>query len=370
MDLRVLSWVEIRLLVKEISPKVIGSKIQKISVVKEEGHVEALMKLHKPNLLEKNLFFLVPYCFFLTSKTKVLPTVPHNFTMFLRNNLSGGVIESFEQMGSERIVCIKVRYHSELRKLYFELFAPGNIILCEESDIILGAYTKKEFRDRTIKNKEEYIIPLENDISNMPFNEFLKIFDQELELVKILATKLRIGGQLSEEILYRLKIDKNILGQHVSKDEIKIIFEEFKKLFDAEPKAYFYKTENIISPVKLSLYGQESETFSSFNKELSNVLSAPKTNKSYIDELKKINSVIDKQRLAVSDIEDGIEKNNYFGNAIYEKYSSIEKWVLEIKELLKKYSFLEVKEKIENSKFSEVIIFKNKNKIEINLDKI
>lgn len=370
MGLRTLSWVEIRILIKEISPKITGSKIQKISVVKEEGHVEALIKLHKPNLLEKNLFFLVPYCFFLTSKTKVLPTVPHNFTMFLRNNLSGGVIESFEQAGSERIVCIKVRYHNELRKLYFELFAPGNIILCDESDIILGAYTKKEFRERTIKNKEVYIIPLENDIFNMPFDEFSKIFDQELEIVKILATKLRIGGQLSEEILYRLNIDKNISGQRISKEKIKLIFEEFKKLFDGEPKTYFYKTENIISPVKLSLYGRESETFSSFNKELSNVLSVPKANKNYVDQLKKINSVVDKQRLAVSDIEDWIERNNYFGNTIYEKYSSIEKLVLEIKELLKKYSFSDVKEKIENSKFSDVIIFKNKNKIEINLEKI
>ncbi|HOI18687.1 MAG TPA: NFACT family protein [Candidatus Woesearchaeota archaeon] len=370
MDLRALSWIEIRLLVKEIGSNILGSKIQKISVLREENYVEALIKLHKPNLLEKNLFFLVPYCFFLTSKTKVLPVMPHNFTMFLRNNLSGGVIESFEQVGSERIIRIKIRYHDEIKKLYFELFAPGNVVLCDENDMILGAYTKKDFKERSIKNKEQYVIPLDNDISNISFEDFLKFFEEELEIVKILAIKLRIGGQISEEILYRLNIDKNTLGKKVSMDNIKLIFKEFKKLFEEEEKAYFYKQQKLISPIKLFIYGEEYEILPSFNSELSNLLSVPKINKDYANQLKKINSVLEKQKVAVSEIEKGIDDNNNAGNAIYEKYSSIEKLVFEIKELLKKYSFLEVKEKIENSKFSEVIVFKNKNKIQINLDKL
>ena len=370
MDLRMLSWVEMRLLIKEISSGISGAKIQKISIVKEENHVEALIKIHKSNLVEKNLFFLVPFCFFLTAKVKTLPTIPHNFTMFLRNNLSGGIIESFEQVGSERIVCLNVRYHNEIKRLYFELFAPGNIVLCDESNTILGAYTKREFKDRTIKNKERYSILLEKDLSAISFEDFKALINENIEVVKTLATKLRVGGQLSEEILHRVEIDKNCLGKDIANTKAKDIFEEFKKILDGEAKAYSYQDKMLLSPIELSILDEKPKVFDSFNRELSNLLSAPKVNKSYTEELKKINSVLEKQRVAVSEMGKEIEKNNYLGNAIYEKYSAIERLISEVKELLKKHSFLDVKEKIKNSKFSQTIDLKTKNKTLINLDKI
>ncbi len=365
-----LSWIEIRLLIKEIGLNISGAKIQKISVVKEDDHVEALIKIYKSNLFEKNLFFLVPFCFFLTAKAKNLPTIPHNFTMFLRNNLSGGIIESFEQVGSERIVRLNIRYHDEIKRLYFELFAPGNIILCDEANTILGAYTKKEFRDRTIKNKEGYVIPLEKDLSVISFEDFKAIINENIEIVKILATKLRIGGQLSEEIINRVDIDKNCMGKDVTNTKTKAIYEEFKRIIDGGSKGYFYQERMLLSPIELSILDEKPKIFDSFNKELSNLLSTPKVNKDYVEELKKINSVLEKQRAAVFEIENGIDKNNNLGNAIYEKYSVIERLVSEVKELLKKHNFLDVKEKIKNSKFSEIIDLKTKNKMAINLDKL
>jgi predicted ribosome quality control (RQC) complex YloA/Tae2 family protein len=365
---KTLSWAEIRILTREITGKLKGARINKVSIRMDDKKTILNLKIHKPNLEEKNLCFIIPECFFLSGKNPTMPTKPYQTTMLLRKYLSGGFIQEFRQIGSERAIEIKISTKEMIYSLFLEFIPPGNVVLTDKDNKILVAHSKQKWKDRTIKRGEEYHLPSSEDLSGIKERDFINLLkeDKDKKIVVALARKLRVGGDISEELLERKNVNKNQKVEGVSSEKLKGIFKEFKSMVDSESHGYLYEKANIF-PFGMKSCGEVEKEYESFSKALAdNCFPEKKAVSKHNKEIKKIKQIIKSQENKIEEMEQKREEMLEKGNAIYSNYQKIAK----VLELLKGHSMEEIKEKIKEGNKEDVVKIKDKKRIGLNLDKI
>ena len=104
----------------------------------------------------------------ITPTSKSNPPTPTNFCMLLRKHLTGGRIESIEQLGNERIVRIHILSGNEMgdltkKVLILEIMGKySNLIFINDTGVILGAIrhvTGEMSRERQILPHDMYELP-------------------------------------------------------------------------------------------------------------------------------------------------------------------------------------------------------------------
>ena len=156
-----LSSLEMHFLLKELK-ELESSKVDRIY---NNGKEEIYIQLYKSNAGKKILRIIVGKSIFLTG-IKSVDEKPSGFCMFLRKNLEGKFLDSVEQLEPERILKFVFKAKDETKKLYLEFFGKGNVILCNNEDIIIDCSIHHKFKDRAIVPKEKYKYP------NMEYNVF------------------------------------------------------------------------------------------------------------------------------------------------------------------------------------------------------
>ena len=78
-----------------------------------------------------------------------------NFATFLRKYYERAKIVSIKQVGSERIIELIIQ-KEKTAKIFLELFGQGNMIICDENNLILYPLEVQEWKDRLIKKGEKY----------------------------------------------------------------------------------------------------------------------------------------------------------------------------------------------------------------------
>lgn len=134
-------------IVKNLNKKIKTGRIQKIYQLNEN---EILFKIHAHHNKYQMITSIDAHDFrvSLTDKKYVTPQQATNFTMLLRKHLEGGIIESIEQVGFDRIIIIKVNKRNELKDLkskylIIELLGRhANLILCDEDKSIMQTQKK------------------------------------------------------------------------------------------------------------------------------------------------------------------------------------------------------------------------------------
>lgn len=196
------------------------------------------------------------------------PEKPTNFAMYLRKHLAGQRLQKVEQVGFERIVILHFPEH----KLYLELFGGGNCIVTTENNRIWSVMEKQFWKDRAIKQMELYELPPQKvDLLTLKEAEFTqKLKDSDKKIVVFLASELSLGGIYAEELLTRVKLDKNKKASELPTKEIHGLFIELTKLLEdtKKPSIIFENGQMIdVVPVVMQSYGanetKEFETFSS-----------------------------------------------------------------------------------------------------------
>jgi len=269
---------------------------------------------------KKFLTIQVPNTIFLTDFKPEGNHKDTGFGRWLRNNLKGHIIENIDQIRAERIVIIKTRFYI----IYIELFGKGNITICDNENKILITIEKQEMKDRSIVKGGKYNLPESFDSFNSD-EETIKSKIKECEnetisISKFLATKMRLGGEIANNILTNLNIEDNNNINLIPIDKLK---NEINKIIRKE-----------IDINKLKSYYKKEETYS--ETEL---------------KIKKIQSIINAQK---KNKEDVIKKSDNFskqGEYIYNNYQFFE-------ELKKAYDFAEKNKK----EFTQQIIEKLKQK--------
>lgn len=341
--------------------------------VKGKGHIFLTTKLGK--------------YIFLNQDKQDESSVPKSFIQFLRKFLKNGFVQKIEQVENERILNIqiskKVSNDSDEFKIFnliIEMFANGNIILCDEKNQILNSFQKKKFKDRTIMVRDTYSLPPKKEISifNLDKNKLTEqLSNSDLSIVKFLAIKLGIGGKFSEEIIFNSKIDKNKLATQIDEKEIKTLIIECKKLIESKikPQGIYKKGElNDFTPINLNSIKDEKKEFDNFNNLIFDYFIQFKSKKDKVEEelklaLKKLQNRLKKQNKQKEEIFIKSDEFTKIGNKIYENYTLVEELLNSINLSAKEKGWDSVKETIKNNeKLNKVIKKINPDKNEIILD--
>lgn len=307
---------------------------------------------------------------------------PNNFVSYLRKYLKNSFIASIEQIGSERILKITfdVKEGEELKKyyMYLELFANGNIVLCDENNVIKNSLQKKKFKDRDVMVHNEYSFPPARDLSISNFDE--KILKKELEesdlsIVKFIAIKFGTGGKFAEEICFRLGIDKNSDTKNVDLKKLVLVLNEIRNestlgcvLKDGdEIKDFFpFEFKSVKGLEKIGTFNEVVKSyFEQFKEEID------KREREYELGLKKLQNRLSKQEDQLKEIGVEYEILNGYGNKIYENYSMVEELLNSINAAGKEKGWKHVKEIIKSDeRLSKIVksITPSSNEIILDLD--
>ena len=207
--MRILTSLELRIVVNELKENYLNSKLAKIYLPKTRI---LRLELHRAGRGRSTLIVDSGVGMYLSKFNFENPTVPPAFAMFLRRHLLQATLKDVVQRGSERIVEFRFNTKNGTRFLICELFGKGNFILTDTKYVILNTAVIQSSKDRNIRKGETYSYPTQGfDILNLTRADFDKGLSKwkDHSIVKYLASGLGLGGRYAEEVCSRAEIDKN-----------------------------------------------------------------------------------------------------------------------------------------------------------------
>ena len=362
-----LASLDIHFVLKELK-NLEGSKADRIY---NNGKEEIYIQLYQSNVGKKLLRVIVGKAIFLSSE-KDVDEKPSGFCMGLRKNLEGKFLDSVKQPESERILKFVFKAKDETKKLYLEFFGKGNVILCNNDDVIVDCSIKHKFKDRAIVPKEKYKYPhMEYNVFDLNKNNLIDLLknSKKDKIVTSLAVELGLGGVYSEEICLLSDINKDTIPKKINDDEIKKIINSIKKIIkNKKNSTIIYKNKEAVDvvPIDLEFYKEyEKKKFSDFNealdeyftKELKIVKKGESTYEKKINELKRI---IEEQKATIKNMKNKETENRKKAEMIYNNYQQIKEILDEINKASKKYSWEDIKKKLKGHKVVKDVDVKDK----------
>jgi len=322
--------------IKELKTQIVDSRVNNIYQFGEKTLIFKLHKIDKPPI---RLVMEAGRRLHSTVYAEESPAEPPPFCMMLRKYLRGAWVAGIDQFEFERIVIVSFRIKAIVWKLVVELFGDGNFILTDEKGVIVQALFFKRMRDRNILQTEAFVFPPSSGknpfkISQSELEEGLKSAG-EVEVVRMLARFLGIGGVYAEEVLLRANMDKTKLCNSLTTEEAKGVFDALQSVLmpvsrDRFEPRIILGEDGIyldVTPIKLKRYeGFKTQVYNSFNKALDEfylrVTAAEKAFSSVeVDKLKqeaeRLKRVVAEQEKSISEDERKSERDKQIGNIIY-----------------------------------------------------
>jgi len=324
-----LSSIELRAVVLELQ-HLVGGKIDQIY----EQNDEFTIRIHSRG---KEMLCFMPGKYIYIKKEKPAMEQPGGFCMQLRKNLTQSRIASISQLGAQRIVAFDIEANESTYRLIIELFAKGNVLLCEHN-VIKGVLHQLRTSSRELFVGKEYKEPpLEHNVFEMDEDAFIALLHTSTRdsIVTALAMDVGVGGMFAEEICARAHLDK----KESPKKAHRVVYTTLHTLLNEIPRGYIYDT-GICAPVKLSAVLVEE--FDTFNQALEKTLSqsadmrvrAAQTSQ-YNQKLERLNTILYQQEQKLHEIDAGADEFTKKGDMIYEKYTDV-KVLLDTVEALRK----------------------------------
>lgn len=361
-----LASIELQYLVQEFQI-LLGGKIDKIYQPEKD---EFLFQFYLQGQGKRVLRMLSGKFIYLTKHKSESPQKPFGYCVYLRKYLNGARLLDISQVGFERIVKLVFETTREGKSkkyhLYVELFGKGNIILCDEHDVILSPLETQTWKDRVIRAKEMYTFPKRGanprTINETGFTSLLRSSDKD-SLVKALALDLGLGGVYAEEACLLAGVSKGEKPASVaSKDkQCKQLFAAIIGLCNHQPAPCIVQQNGEvvdIVPFPLRRY----HTFTSLpypnydeamDAALTEKIITTKKEERRKTESKaggKFQAIIDAQSKQLSRMEKETLEYQRAGELIYEHYHLVEEILREIRKAREKYSWKEIKEKVKGHK--------------------
>jgi predicted ribosome quality control (RQC) complex YloA/Tae2 family protein len=241
----------------------------------ENGWIK--MKIHTKVQGDKQLI-ITPNAFFMSNYSLPANQNPGGFSALLKKHLDNQRIISIKQHGVDRIVVF------EFLDLYLiiELFAKGNLILCNKEMKIIRAARKEEWKDRKLEQNEEYKFPSSKGVN--PLEEKVEDFEKKLKentktLFGACIDLLNASPQVLEFVFEELKIDKKKNAMESTKKEAKQILEGVVEIYSSKEKKV-YLSEKVLYSVDLGK--AKEQEFDSINSALNILLLSGDTKKEII----------------------------------------------------------------------------------------
>ncbi len=242
-----LNFIEIRRISEKLR-EIEGGRIGKIYYF--DDHIEFI--IHKEG--KKVLKFYPKKAIYLSNKRRIQEK-PHRYNKILRDSLERRKILKVYQIDNERAIRFDL---SNGNFIIFEVMPPGRLIT---RDFCID-------RGKVIDGFEVDYGEQLGAISS--FQEFKNVIMEsgKKDVVRALAVDLRLTGKIAEEVLYRAGIEKSKKPGDLKDEELKALFEEYRKIAEEimkSEKTYVY--DDCVSLVKLSYKeGKEFEFWEGFDE--------------------------------------------------------------------------------------------------------
>ncbi|KFM20920.1 Fibronectin-binding A protein, partial [Marine Group I thaumarchaeote SCGC RSA3] len=166
------------------------------------------------------------------TEVKIDQVEPNKLLKRLRSDLLRLKLKKIEQIGAERIAYFFFEGFGKEFVLVGEFFGDGNILLCNNEMKILALQHSIDVRHRKLNVGLEYTQPPQSglDIFNLSENDFEGIKTTELVAAKWFGRTLGLPKKYVEGIFEIANVDPKKIGNLLTNEEIKRIFETTKKI--------------------------------------------------------------------------------------------------------------------------------------------
>lgn len=322
-----LAGIELRFLVDQISENVKDYYISNIYGITKDS---ILFKLHHTE--KSDLFMMISTSGVWLTKVKIDQIEPNKLLKRLRSDLLRLKVTKIEQIGAERIAYFIFEGFGKKFVLIGEFFGEGNILLCNDEMKILALQHSIEVRHRKLSVGLQYAPPPESglDIFNMLESDFDGLKKTDLGSAKWLGRTLGLPKKYVEAIFKLAKIDPKKIGNLLSSQEIKIVFETSQKIVCDVVSGNHHpvivrneKTEVI--PLNLDGIGGEIQKVTSFIEGLDTVFSENIIKKgkslqssSSDKKIKELETQISEQQKAIELVKERSDKITKVANSLFE----------------------------------------------------
>lgn len=222
-----LSGIELRYLVNQISEQVQDYYISNIYGITKDS---ILFKLHHTE--KSDLFMMISTSGVWLTKVKIDQMEPNRLLKRLRSDLLRLKLKKIEQIGAERIAYFTFEGFGKEFVLVGEFFGDGNILLCNNDMKILALQHSIEVRHRKLSVGLDYVQPpiSGTDIFNISESDFEDLKTSDLVCAKWFGRTLGLPKKYVEGIFEISNVDGKKIGNLLTGEEIKRIFDTTKKI--------------------------------------------------------------------------------------------------------------------------------------------
>ena len=325
-----LAGIELRYLVDKISEQVQDYYISNIYGITKDS---ILFKLHHTE--KSDLFMMISTSGVWLTAVKIDQVEPNRLLKRLRSDLLRLKLKKIEQIGAERIAYFTFEGFGKEFILVGEFFGDGNILLCNKEMKILALQHSIEVRHRKLSVGLEYVQPPNKglDIFNITESDFDELKTTDLVSAKWFGRTLGLPKKYVEGVFDIVNIDPKKIGNLLTNDEIKKIFETTKKIVNDvvsgnHEAIIIRKEKSEILPLRLGKIEGEVISANSFIEGLDtvfteNIVAKGKSIQSSGSDkkIKELQTQISEQQKAIETVKERSKNITNVANSLFEMVS-------------------------------------------------
>jgi predicted ribosome quality control (RQC) complex YloA/Tae2 family protein len=226
------------------SSEIAGSFIKKIHQV---GAKSFIFQIYRSDTKRRNLYVSLERGVAVMDADQ--GREPGMLALTLRKMLSERKIEEIRQHSFDRVLILKL-YGGQ--QLILEMFREGNLIITQDQ-VITFVLNPREWKNRKLIKGEKYVPPVSINPFELTSEDASAILSGSTgTIVQTIATRMNTGGDLAEEICFRIGVGKDIKAVDVSDRAVEIL-RSFHEIADeaGAGRAYYYDEEQVLSPVTM-----------------------------------------------------------------------------------------------------------------------
>ena len=323
-----LAGIELRYLVNDISQKTEDYYVANIYGISKDS---LLFKFRHPE--NPDVLLMLSTSGIWVTKVKIDQIEPNKLLRRLRSDLLRSKLKEIKQIGTERVVYLTFSNFEKEFVIVSELFADGNIILCNSDMKILALLYSVNVRHRQLRVGSPYVPPPQNnfDILKMTETDLGEVRFTSTPVAKWIGRTLGLPRKYVEEITRLSNVESKKSGTEISNEEIKSLFDNATKVINnvvnGQHDPVISRDEEInVHPIPL---GEKNlEKISSFMEGLDtafteNILNKGKTSQSssFQKKISELETRLNEQTNAIKIVTDKSEKIAGVANSLFDYVS-------------------------------------------------
>ncbi|SVA74346.1 uncharacterized protein METZ01_LOCUS127200, partial [marine metagenome] len=216
-----LAGIELRYLVNDIGQKTEDYYVANIYGISKDS---LLFKFRHPE--NPDVLLMLSTSGIWVTKVKIDQIEPNKLLRRLRSDLLRSKLKEIKQIGTERVVYLTFSNFEKEFVIVNELFADGNVILCNSDMKILALLYSVNVRHRQLRVGSPYVPPPQNnfDILKMTEADLGEVRFTSTPVAKWIGRTLGLPRKYVEEITRLSNVESKKSGTEISNEEIKSLF--------------------------------------------------------------------------------------------------------------------------------------------------